>query len=539
MTTSAESRYHELFEQVPVGILEEDYSPIKNFLDNLNFTDSAEIWEYCTNHPDEFLDAILECKTLNVNPAAIKAYGANSKAEFMDDHKDYESWMSYDWVAFYLHEIEALFDNNIPFHREFQDTSIDGQEITIRNITFFAIGHERDWTRVTSIIENITDRKKMEAQLYQSQKMETLGQLTESLAHDVNNILAIISGQAEKLNSNDNENRQVIAEILDAVNAGSGLVKQLLSFSSKQQPESIVLDITDITRNLISMIEKTLPDSIALSTDFETDLWLIDTEPARLENVILNLILNSRDSMPEGGKIIIGLSNESISRPFVNHGRQIQIGEYVVVSIIDTGVGMTSGQMRNALDPLYAAKPRQYSGGLGLPSIFQFANENQGQITIFSSPGGGTEIRLYLPKSSHEPTVLLEHHSEFLPQGKGETILLVEDERVLARLVATMLDDLGYTVLIARDGLEALDILGRTFSISLILTDIQLPGGLSGIEVSKTAESLHPEIKIQFMSGYTGDIDIDRAELEKYGPILNKPFRKAELAQRVSRIIHG
>jgi signal transduction histidine kinase len=539
VSTAAENRYRELFQQVPVGIMEEDYSPVKRFIDNLNFKDSSEIWEYCTRHPDEFLNAILECKTLDVNPAAIYAYGANSKDEFMNDHKDYEHWMSYDWVAFYLHEIEALFDNNLPFQREFQDTSVDGLEISIRNITFFPNDHKGDWSRVMSIIENITDRKKMEAQLHQSQKMETLGQLTESLAHDVNNILAIISAQTEKLNSNNNENQQVIEGILDAVNAGSGLVKQLLSFSSKQQPESLVLDISEITENLISMLDKTLPDSVSIKTKIEQDLWLVDTEPARLENTILNLVLNSRDAMPDGGKIIIELLNETVFKPFINHGRQIKTGDYVVISVIDTGVGMTSGQMRNALDPLYSTKSQQYSSGLGLSSVFRFASQNQGQITIFSSSGNGTEIRLFLPKSDHDAGVLFEHNSEYLPQGKGETILLVEDERILARLVATMLDDLGYSVLIARDGLEALDILGRTFSISLMLTDIQLPGGLSGIEVSKTAVSLHPDIKIQFMSGYTGDINLDRVELEKYGPLLNKPFRKAELAQRVSRILHS
>jgi len=505
----------------------------------MSFKDSSEIWEYCTHHPHEFLNAILECQTLNVNPAAIHAYGANSEEEFMNDHKDFENWMSYDWVAFYLHEIEALFDNNLPFHREFQDTAVDGQEITIRNVTFFNKGYENNWSRVTSIIENVTDRKMMEAQLHQSQKMETLGQLTESLAHDVNNILAIISGQAEKLNSKDDENRQVIKEILEAVSAGSGLVKQLLSFSSKQQPESLVLDISDITENLIAMLDKTLPESITMETTIKPDLWLIETEPARLENIVLNLVLNSRDAMPGGGKIIIGLSNETISKSFVNHGRQIKTGDYVVISVIDTGVGMTSGQMRNALDPLHSTKSQQYSSGLGLSSVFQFASQNQGQVAIFSAPGSGTEVRLFIPKSSHDAGVLFEHYSEYLPQGKGETILLVEDERILARLIATMLDDLGYSILIARDGLEALDILSKTFSISLILTNMQLPGGLSGIEISKTAQSLHPDIKIQFMSGYTGDINLDRAEIEKCGPLLNKPFRKAELAQRVSRILHG
>ena len=538
MSTTEENRYQELFQQVPVGIMEEDYSPVKRFIDNLNFKDSSEIWEYCTRHPDEFLNAILECKTLDVNPAVVHAYGANSKDEFMEDHKDYEHWMSYDWVAFYLHEIEALFDNNLPFHREFQDTSVDGQEITIRNLTFFAVGHEKDWSRVMSIIENITDRKIMEAQIHQSQKMETLGQLTESLAHDVNNILAIISGQTEMLESNDDKNHKAIEEILDAVSVGSGLVKQLLSFSSKQQTESLVLDISEITANLISMLDKTLPDSISIETKIGQDLWLIDTEPTRLENIVLNLILNSRDAMPEGGKIIVELTNESVSRPFINHGRQIKTGEYVVISVIDTGVGMTSGQMRNALDTLHSPKPQHYSSGLGLSSAFMFASQNHGQITIFSAPGSGTEVRLFLPKSNHDAGVLFKHNSEYLPQGKGETILLVEDERVLVRLIATMLDDLGYSVLVARDGLEALDILGKTFSINLILTDIQLPGGLTGIEVAKTAESLHPEIKIQFMSGYTGDIKLDRVELEKYGQLLNKPFRKAELAQRVSQLLH-
>ncbi len=530
--------YKNLFEQVPVGILEEDYSYLKRLVDAHRFSNSMELRDYFSRNPESLLDAILNCTVLNINPAGLRAYGAATIEEFMIDHKDYDSWMSFDWVDFYLDEVEALFNNDLPFQREFADTSVSGKPIFIRNVTNIVDGHSGDWARMISIVEDITDKKKMETQLHQAQKMEAIGQLTGGLAHDVNNILAIISGNMEILKEDFPEGHTTISETLKAIKTGAGLVKQLLSFSESQPIEPQVVNINDLALDLVALLKRTLGEAISVELHTGLDTWLVETDPIRLENAILNLVLNARDAMPDGGKLVIETLNETVEHEYLNNQQIIGTGQFAVISVTDDGRGMSDEQVRNAFNPYYTTKQSGSTSGLGLSSVYGFANQTRGHVTIFSSKGVGTEVRIFIPKTDKSASLIYGHSLDSAPKGRGQDILLLEDEKALSTLVTGMLEELGYAVTVAESGEAALDLLVVPNLIDLLLTDVGLPGKLTGLDVVRRARKIKPDIKVQLMSSYIAQGEISANELEQYGGILDKPFRKSELAQRLNLVFH-
>ncbi len=538
-----ETRYRDLFDQTPVGILEEDYSAPKKLIDSLDFENSIQLRKFFTENPDILLRAIHSVKITDINSAALRAYGTDSREEFVEDQYDMHSWWNHDWVDFYVDELVAMFDNLLPFEREFidhsfeQDAAFNDLEIVIRNVTRIVAGCEHNWSRVISTVEDITDRKKMEEQLHQAQKMEAIGQLTGGLAHDVNNILAIISGNAEILEERVIGNDQQIQEIFHAVNSGSSLVKQLLSFSRKHHLDSHAIDVNELITNLSRLVTRTLGESIDIAVNLEEKMWTVVTDPSRLENSLLNLVLNSRDAMPDGGKLKIQTSKESIDKPFTNNNYHISAGDYVVLSVIDNGRGMSSEELLQVFEPFYTTKDVGTGSGLGLSSVYGFVKQTGGHATIFSTINVGTEVRIYLPRSNETPGLLFERPVEETPQSRGESILVLEDEKILCDLVSSMLVDLGYSVLVARNGLEALDVLKNNKNVDLLLSDIGLPGGMNGVAVAEKAAKDHPGIKFQFMSGYVQDLYRHYPDIAKYGAVLDKPFRKSQLAQKLRAVL--
>ncbi len=528
------ARFKKLFEQVPVGILEEDYSYLKRVLDAHHFKNSLEFRDYFSRNPESLLNAILNCRIININPAGLRAYGADSVEEFMADHKDYDSWMSFDWVDFYLDEVEALFNNDLPFQREFADTSVTGKPIFIRNITNIVDGHSHDWARLISIVEDITEKKKMESQLHQAQKMEAIGLVTGGLARDVNNILAIISGNMEILDEEMVGEHPRIRETLKAINTGAGLIKQLLSFSQALPIESRVININDLIGDFVSLLERTLGETISIELITGPDTWPVETDPVRLENALLNLVLNARDAMTSGGNLVIETLNVIVEQEYLNNQHKVGVGEYVVISVTDSGKGMTNAQMRDAFNPYFTTKQGGSTSGLGLSSVYGFASQSNGHVTIFSTEGVGTEVRMFIPKTEKSESIIYGHSKETVPQGEGQHILLLEDEELLSRLVAKMLEDIGYNVTAVKGAAAAIDLLAAPNPIDLLLADIGLPGKLTGLDVVKRAIEIKPDLKIQIMSSYIDQNETSFAELEQYGAILDKPFRKSELAQRLS-----
>ena len=535
--SSEDSRYREIFEQTPVGILEEDYSLLKQKIDAMAYSNSEELRRHYKLHPNAIRNLIGTVKMTTANNAALRAYGTSSVDEFINDHMSFDKWWNAEWADFYLDEIVALYDQKLPFNREFTDKSLQGKNIHIRNVTRIVAGCENSWSRVITTIENITERKKIESELHQALKMEAIGQLTGGLAHDVNNILAIISGNAEILEHKVGVDNSNLQEIFHAIKSGSSLVRHLLSFSKKQPFETRVIDVNKVVHELVELLQRTLGESIEITIESKKEKCAVDTDQSHFENALLNLVLNARDAMDDEGKLVIKMFKENVKHSFVNNHHKVTPGLYVVVTVKDTGEGMTNEQMFKVFEPFYTTKDVGKGSGLGLSSVYGFVNQANGHVTIHSSVGVGTEVSLYLPVSSHIADQTDVEMPDDMAQACNETVLVLEDEAILRRIVQSMLEDLGYQVILASHGVEAIEILSTSVSVDLLLTDIGLPGGMNGVDVVEQARLMRPKMKCQFMSGYIKDIYQQYPDIETYGPVLNKPFRKSELAKRLRAVI--
>ena len=532
-------QFSELYDQIPIGILEEDYSVLKQFLDSCNFKNTDELRAYFTANPNVFLSLILSVRIVNVNPAGLAAYKAASVEEYREDQADYRGWMAMDWVDFYLDEISALFSGAPVFQREFHDTDVNDRPIQIRNVTRIAAGYEENWSKIISVVEDITVRKKLEDQVHQTQKMEAIGQLTGGLAHDINNIFAIISGNAELLEKQLSKQDPRLTEIFHAVSAGSTLIRQLLSFSRKQPLELRTLDANIVMRGLTKLLRRTVGDAVDFELVEAPDLWYTKTDESRLEHAILNLVLNSRDAMPDGGRLKLEMYNRTVEKAFSNCDFVVTPGDYVVISVVDSGCGMSKEKLLQVFEPFYTTKDVGQGSGLGLSSVYGFVKQCEGHVTIYSTEGVGTEVRIYLPKTDVERLENAKSSPRAAPvsSARGETILVVEDELILCELVTSMLEELGYRVLVANYGLEAMEHLQSNDSIDLLLSDLGLPGGMNGVDVAERAQELIPEIKILFMSGYIEDSYAQYPNIDNYGKVLDKPSRKSLLAEKLRELL--
>ena len=395
---------------------------------------------------------------------------------------------------------------------------------------------------VRGILTNIRDisyRKQAEARLRQAQKMEAVGQLTGGIAHDFNNLLAVVAGNVELL---ADQLRHIDApgdllsraeRALRATDRGATLTRSLLAFARQQTLLPSTLDVNHLVDEMYELVRRTLPENIALSFLPADGLWLSDVDPGQLQNALLNLIINARDAMPDGGALTIETANVTLDDDLVGDTEDMAPGAYVMLAVSDTGVGMPKEVVRRAFDPFFTTKGLGKGTGLGLSMVFGFARQSGGHARIYSEPGVGTTVRLYLPRSA-AGTEDARHHGS--PEGEmrgHERLLVVEDDPDLLALAAYLLRAFGYAVLEASSGEAALAMLADRADIDLLLTDVVLTGGLNGATLAERARVLRPGLRIVFMSGYT-----ENAVLQGRGPahnvrLIQKPFRKVELGAAV------
>jgi signal transduction histidine kinase len=372
----------------------------------------------------------------------------------------------------------------------------------------------------------------------QSQKLEALGQLTGGIAHDVNNLLTVILGDLEMLAMSAEErggagaaDRELAMAGLRAGNSASQLIHRLLAFSRRQPRAPQVVDVSALLRELEPLVRRTVGETIDLSVTAEPGLWPALADPAGLENAILNLAINGRDAMPAGGKLAIAASNVGIDQVYAAIAGLERTGDFVMVSVADSGAGMPPEVQERAFDPFFTTKLPGKGTGLGLAMVYGFVQQSGGHVMIDSEPGEGTIIRLYLPRTLGEPAAPVAEPS-WEAHGGTETILLVEDDELLRTHTAAMLRGLGYTVLVAADGAEALLLLQEGLRPNLLLTDLVLPGGIGGREVADAAARLVPGLRVLFTSGYgTGAVADGRSVPPE--ALIGKPYGFGELASRI------
>ena len=419
-----------------------------------------------------------------------------------------------------------------------EDASISG----IRN-------EDGQITHYVAVKEDITQRKRAEEalhqsqqQLLQSQKMEAIGRLAGGIAHDFNNLLNVIQGYAElllKALSPEGDARAKVEQILKATDRAAGLTRQLLAFSRKQVLAPRVLNLEAIVADTEIMLRRVIGEDVELTVSRHPPLGHVKADPSQIEQVLLNLAVNARDAMPNGGTLTIELANADLDEAYAATHEPVVPGRYVMLAVSDTGIGMDAETRSHVFEPFFTTKERGKGTGLGLATAYGIVKQSDGFIWVYSELGHGSTFKVYLPRiegKAEHPAVATKATA---PKGAGETILLVEDEPSVRELVQELLEANGYAVVSAANAADGLAAVGRhPGPIHLLLTDVVMPG-LSGRELAERLKPLRPETKVLFMSGYTNDAISHHGILEPGVQYVQKPFTEATLAEAVRRTLRG
>ncbi|MDS4029926.1 MAG: ATP-binding protein [Candidatus Contendobacter sp.] len=392
------------------------------------------------------------------------------------------------------------------------------------------------------VARDITQRKHAETQLRQAQKMQAIGQLTGGIAHDFNNLLAIIMGNLELLNeqlTTQPELYEMAQQALRATDRGAKLTQRLLAFSRRQPLLAQATDLNKLILGMLELMRRTLGANIRIETALTSDLDQILVDPAQFENALLNLVINARDAMPQGGRLTLTTTNTLIEeKGGAATPTEMPPGPYVMLAVTDTGVGMTSESLERAFEPFFTTKETGKGSGLGLSMVYGLVKQSNGHITIQSEPGRGTTVRLYLPRIAQSARAVTEPRAaDASIQGRDETILVVEDDAEVRRFAVSALRGLGYQPLQAADAATALRVLETTPHIALLFTDIVMPGEMDGVRLAAEAQRRYPGLRVLLTSGYTEHASIDQAELTAAIEILTKPYRKADLGRKLRMLL--
>lgn len=426
---------------------------------------------------------------------------------------------------------------------EVNTVTADGQTRTFMSTRFPIKDGSATTIGVGIINQEVTDQRKTEAQLRQAQKMEVVGQLTGGIAHDFNNLLTVILGNAELLSEyvqDEPEAGQLLANALKGAQRGADLTQRLLAFSRRQTLNPEPVDIKARMAEMVPLLRHTLPATISMQTQIAEDLPLVQIDPTQLESAIMNLAINARDAISNGGEIELAariVNSRKIPGLPRTHRKA---DEYVLVTVTDTGAGMTENVRDHAFEPFFTTKPVGAGSGLGLSMVYGFVTQSGGHIAIDSVQGEGTCVKLYLPIAERGAVAQPEAQAEAIQiDGGKETILVVEDDADVRALVVGSLTKLGYQVVSATDGLEALKAMAGTETIDVLLTDVVLPNGMLGPDIARELATHHPHAQVLLMSGYTRGAETGMGELDESYELIQKPFTRAQLGGRLRQIINA
>jgi PAS domain S-box-containing protein len=384
---------------------------------------------------------------------------------------------------------------------------------------------------------DMTERVSLESQLRQSQKMEAVGQLTGGVAHDFNNILTVIIGMTELLSDELAGNSQLapIVEAIDeAASRGAQLTQRMLAFARKQPLQARNFDLNDVVRRAVTMLQRTLGEDIELKSMLADGLWEALADPSQVEDAILNLAVNARDAMPNGGQLVIETSNAVLDENYAAQNVEVTPGAYAAVSVSDSGTGMPPEVLERVFEPFFTTKEVGRGTGLGLSMVYGFVKQSRGHVKIYSEVGHGTRITVYLPRAAvAEQDTAHEASSAQANLGGHETILVVEDSNAVRRVAVNILKALGYRVREAEDGPSALAILQQAEAIDLLFTDLIMPNGIGGQELLTRARALRPGLKALFTSGYSEQFIKGKGPTEEGVALLSKPYRSRKLAEAI------
>jgi PAS domain S-box-containing protein len=468
---------------------------------------------------------------LEVNDAAIENYGY-SRDEFLKMHlTDIRPPEDVDRLMAVLQKgVNAYEQSSNWRHRR-----KNGEVITV-DIFTHSIDIEGHNARLAVVLD-VTQRNIAEEQLRQAQKMEAIGQLTGGIAHDFNNLLAIIQGNIELVQERvkgDPKLSEMIDYALRASARGASLTKRLLAYSRQQPLAPKAVDVAVLISGMTDLLRRALGETIEVKTHLAPGLWPSRIDPNELEHAMLNLAVNARDAMPNGGTLSIEAENTHLDAAYAENNIEVKPGAYVMIAITDTGAGMAKEVIEHVFEPFFTTKPIGQGSGLGLSMVYGFVKQSGGHVKVYSEPGHGTTVRLYLPRVvEHHEAAPAAHDSAVAGVHNNELILVVEDDPDVRKLVLGMVESLGYRTIAAIDGPSALEALERVGKVDLLFTDVVLPRGMNGAALARAAQERQPGLPVLYMSGYTRNAILHNGQLDEGVQLITKPFRKTDLAQRL------
>ena len=405
------------------------------------------------------------------------------------------------------------------------------------------ISSARDQLLVTNqeLVEQIARRELVESQLRQSQKMEAIGQLTGGIAHDFNNMLGVIMGAhdliSRRIKKGDFGIQRFLDAAISAAERAATLTQRLLAFARQQPLEPQPIDANKMIVNMSDLLKSTLGENIQIETVPAAGLWTVNADAQQLESAILNIAINARDAMPEGGKLTIETANSYLDEAYCRQNPEIAPGEFVLVAVTDTGTGIPADVIARVFDPFFTTKPTGKGTGLGLSQVYGFVKQSKGHIKIYSEPNAGTTVKIYLPRIVGDANEIRTSAVKPMQTGdRSETILVVEDDPLMCKLTCDALAELGYTILQAASAAEALAILDQQSNIKLLFTDVVMPD-VNGKKLAEEALRRRPDLKVLYTTGYTANAVVHGGVLDAGVQFITKPFTLDQLAAKVRTVL--
>ena len=396
-----------------------------------------------------------------------------------------------------------------------------------------------DIDRIVGSSRDVTEREEAQARLRRAQRMEAVGHLTGGVAHDFNNLLQVIRGNLELALGHIDDIEQAslrVRHALRGADRAAQLTRQLLAFARRQPLEPKVINLGRLVTEMAEMLRRTLGEAIEVETVIAGGLWNTLADPAQVESAILNLAINARDAMPAGGRLTIEITNGVLDEDLARNDPEVEPGQYVLLSVADTGHGMSGETVARVFEPFFTTKSEEKGTGLGLSMVYGFVKQSHGHIQIHSEVGRGTMVKIYLPRSRQvEPQV--EPAPSGSLRGRSEVILVVEDDDLVRASVVGMLRDLGYSCLHVPDAAAALDVVRQGVKIDLLFTDVVMPGAFKSRELATEAQRLRPGLPVLFTSGYADDVIVHEGRLDEGVQLLSKPYAREELARRLRGLL--
>ena len=415
----------------------------------------------------------------------------------------------------------------------------DGSQKWIRQIVTKI--HDNGNEYIQGSFSDITEQKKTEQQLFQTRKMESIGTLAGGVAHDFNNLLTVIIGKSDLLLLELKENEQLyddICEIKNTANRAADLTRQLLAFSRKQLIRPRRINYNNVILEMKKLLGRLIHENIELAYNLDDDIWDVFVDPAQIDQILTNLVVNARDAMPEGGKISISTHNIILDRTFTASHIGSKEGEFVLIRVTDDGLGMDEQTVAHAFEPFFTTKELGRGTGLGLATCYGIAKQNGGYISLKSSLGDGTTVSFYLPRANKAGYVDTSTEDKGDFQLRGMNVLVVEDEKIVRTIIKRMLEAMNINVLTAENGLVAYKILtDMRKPVDLVLTDVIMPS-MGGFELAEKISQLNPDIPVVFMSGYVDEATSDNPDSSHDISCLSKPFTKDELKNQLSLVLN-